>query len=396
MNRVLLSASSSQPKTESTFLKNDCNIQWNYLVLNDTFKKCLQDNYYKQEIMIRKTFTVISLIIILSSCAANKEVKTDINLERKNEVKFKVEEVSLPDSVTNPILFHVVRDSILIIENIPVDIDGFHHIEFFNLLTGKKLYHFGKPGRGPGEWLSCRINSADDQEIIVKSNPSQQKCAVVNLDSVLIKGYDYQPSSIKIPKYTDNIIRLNKDYLVASNTHFVRDEKFRIPGMNRLFKIPIYKDTAYLEYDEEVKIMTANVSQMKLLSHEKADRIMALEFSTGRIEVFDKNLNFIKMIMGPDFTDFNYESHKGFGLTVPGERKEFIHGYGLPESVYVTYGNEPDLEKPTPTEIFQLDWEGNVIKVIKPEIPAFYIYGNNNNIFASCWEEEASLKRILF
>ena len=129
--------------------------------------------------------TKVFFLLLFVACASknNSEItritrenfKTNINLENPEEI--------IIDSLLNPAAFHLLYDTIIVVQN---QSNCDYLLELYSLHSLKPITKIIKKGNGPYEMTSCIffIHSSTDPDFLLQDR-NRNIYYVVNLDSML-------------------------------------------------------------------------------------------------------------------------------------------------------------------------------------------------------------------
>ena len=260
--------------------------------------------------------------------------------------------------------FNLICDSLIIAENSKAYP---YYFGIYNLKTKDLLVEFAMRGKGPGEFLSAKYlsNTYDytNKEYFHIVDVVSQKVSIFNLDSLLNFKDDYRPSQFKLPDGMINFSPLINGSYVFYNSFYLDNEKYSNHN-DKIFLFDIRSEKLHIE---NFKYFTPNVSSAYVLVSRDRDRIFIAERHRDVIDIYDKELQHIKTLKGPDFFDpqvfLRFSNHISFK---PGTKDGgYYPCYSTKDFVYLIYRGPKDLHNPEieypPVEVFKFDWEGNPI-----------------------------------
>lgn len=345
-------------------------------------------------------FFVIHFLLSLIFCTSCKE-KERVNYFFKLtdfQEKFKPKEINhiylkdfynLKDSI-NVNYFYFFNDSIIIIDKIP---DPFY-LEVYDYKNMKSLGNYARRGKGPGEYLGPMVDYIDN-ECFVVHDVVKSAAAVFYIDSIIIKGEDYNPVLISIPDFAKRVANFNKDTLLCFNSYYLSNEKYFTNNVECLFFIDErkkYKDFSTFLKDKNPKYFTSNVSDVKIIILK--EYIWVVHKYDNRIEIYDKKLKRIKNLYGPEkyrpkyaIEDYGY-NHVSFDKK-NGKIETFVQSRATKDAVYISYIGSYFKSKPDGvglypiSSILKFSVEGKPLAdfEIGMNIFSFYIDEDNNKIY---------------
>ena len=318
------------------------------------------------------------------SCTESESLNRFERKDFEHSKKLVEDKIKLPDQLSSPIVLKVIRDSILVVLNLPSEVEGFQFLELYNL-NNKSLITKALPiGRGPQEWLSCVIEQANSEEVIVFDQITAN-AAIIDVDSLISDSSTYQPTKIKLPNFTGSIARYNDSLLIATDTRYLRSSKYHNKGISRLFKFPIsglseelmLKFRQYNNYN-----FVSNISQAKIVCKENGV-IFVADQTHDEIEQYNADLKLENVLKGPDDFEVEYFVQNNMVLT----KQNHTSYYGVatsPEGFYCIYAGRNEIEEDfqSPVEVFKISWDGNLISRYELNVFAFDLsVGQRENQF---------------
>lgn len=320
-----------------------------------------------------KNLIVIIIVLLLYSCTSkNRSSNNDNNtkqielsrLDFPDSTKLIGQNIKF-DSLISPYSFYVLRDSLLLVEY--MDANPFY-MELFNLNTQNRIAGLMRRGKGPYEALSASFTS----NIYNYSNSNEiwtydivmKRVSGFNIDSLLHNKESYFPKQIDLPRYSLEFSKMNDSCFICFNSYYINDRKFN----NKVDEIFRYKPSNEESVELTGKYFTFNVTGGYVLIAPQDDRILIPHFYEDRISIYNKELELIKILTGPDMIEPQYrlkgENHVSF---IP--RKEYRGYYPschTNNSIYIIYvglnGIDSAINFRRPVEVFKFDWDGNPVK----------------------------------
>ncbi len=260
--------------------------------------------------------------------------------------------------------FNLICDSLIIAENSKAYP---YYFGIYNLKTKDLLVEFAMRGKGPGEFLSAKYlsNTYDytNKEYFHIVDVVSQKVSIFNLDSLLNFKDDYSPSQFKLPDGMMNFSPLTNGSYVFYNSFFLDNKQYSNQN-DQIFLFDIRSEKLHIE---NFKYFTPNVSSAYVLVSRDRDRIFIADGHKDVIDIYNKELQHIQTIKGPDFFDpqvfLRFSNQISF---MPGtEDGGYYPCYSTKDFVYLIYRGPKDLHNPEiewpPVEVFKFDWNGNPI-----------------------------------
>jgi hypothetical protein len=314
-----------------------------------------------------KKLIIVLLMCSFYSCSNNELDNKQIEINRENfpDCIRLVGQNILLDSIIAPYGFYVLRDSLLLVENKLADP---FYMKLYNLNTQIEIAKFSRRGRGPHEVLSADFasniyNYSNSNEILIY-DVIKKRVSEFNLDSLLHNNENYSPNQTDFPHYVFNFSKLNDSCFICFNSFYINDKNIN----NKVKEVFRYETNIEESLEPTDKYFTANVTGGYVLIAPNNDRIIVPHFFEDKISIYNKNLEIIKTLTGPDMIVPQYrlkgKKHVSF---IPKKR---YRGYypccHTNNSVYIIYvglnGINSNIEFRSPVEVFKFDWDGNPLK----------------------------------
>lgn len=311
---------------------------------------------------MKKYIISFALLALMASCAKNKVeeviltddvVKSATTLEC--DTVFKGEQFHAAKS------YYHYNDSLMIVLNDKQENSYF--IEFYNTKTDSIVKQLFMVGKGSKEMLSAELYLSGSKMFV--RDVVKQQLAEINVDKLLNDNtYKFDIDNrinfgiASFAKYDGNYVFENPFSFVDKNAGIVQEEDRLITSseMERL-------------YDVERDYNTVNVSSCgKIIVNENKERIIYASTGQSKLELFDKDLNLVKRVLGPITMDTKY-------YLTDSDPKEVIYYKKIPFT-YMGYCSSKDylflnyigdfMEGNTLEDkicyIMQFDWDGNLVK----------------------------------
>lgn len=294
-------------------------------------------------------------------------------------IPLKLEKIDLPEDYTMGASCYVYQDSVLLVvkEGDPKPLT--HMLTIINMNTGAKIGEYFTRGNGPQEvmYLISRYSSNCLDLTCIMTH----KFISFNIDSALLLGDKYLPYIIQAK--WDGIHDYRKfddtSFLVSSMLYFDGSEEYNSdPSVPEFYKLSytgnLYPTPEITDFDK-VKYFPANVTGGDLLVNKEKQRVVCCYHYRPRIKIFDWNMNLIKQINGPEPDNGEYEvvyhnmlffnERVGYNHYYFGSNCDDKYIFSVNNRTHNLRFDKPGdsfsvTEKQT-SEIFQLDWDCNVI-----------------------------------
>ncbi len=314
----------------------------------------------------------IYLFVSCQSVCQTEWPQTVVLEQESNPIKLKADVVEVSRKFFNAKNFFMYNDSVMIVLNKPSGKN--HFVVFHNIKTDETIAEFIRLGRANNEMLNCSAHIKGN--LLLVKDFAKNNIAVINIDSVLLYGADYQIGKfIELGSNVGSgfVTLYDSKRLIMLNPHCFTNEELRIDNKQPRFIISENDVTPPLEYNN--KLYSAyNVTQGPIITNE--NRVIYASSSLSVIEVYDFNLNPIKKILGPiELTPvyrINDNNDISFDKIVP---YSYMSSYYDENYFYLSfvgdYFHRDDSLEDFDSHILKFDWDGNLIETYySPE----YIY----------------------
>jgi len=326
-----------------------------------------------------KNWTLIILILYSYACISEDAMlQTEVESEKFDVEDFQIVkelkgEVIPFKSSQNPRSFKLLRDSIMLVQlmkNSPnnwIELYSFPDMKFIKAAIDK--------GRGPGEFLSCKLLYNDNSDEFTIYDVVQSKMAIYNIDSLLNNKADYSPDQIKIHRDISDFARLNDSTYVGYNAYFIQNEKIS----NNTEELILFQEDGTLLNDfdsQKLKYFVANVTGGHIITSPSDEIIFVAEKRVDRLKIYNNNLQEVKILVGPDNIIPEYVVNEDGNVSMKDNKfyKAYDNSYYLGDYLYLLYSgldgiviydeeNGIQTEKiyQTPTKVFKMNWNGDLI-----------------------------------
>jgi len=336
--------------------------------------------------MMKKFFAIISLLLSIISCSNvdNSNGQFEIVALEEDALPIiqplQLEKIDLLEDYTmgdgDCIIY---QDTILIVLKDGDPYPLTHILTLVNMNSGQKIGEYFTRGMGPDELLS-ELQRFSHNHVDINCYTTG-KLVSFNIDSAIVYGNDYKPNIIQPTNYSFGEWSSMDDTLFLTSNSFYFDgdikeckENAKLPEFYWYSKsgkfTPEYKESDY----RKIKYMTSDVSGSTISINKKKNRVVCCYLHQPIIKVFDSNLKLIKIIKGPEPDDGKYIPIKDMNFIYFDENVGNNYYYSLAtcddDNIFVInnrihkYKDGPyhfSEKKCQNTEIFRLDWNGNVI-----------------------------------
>lgn len=319
---------------------------------------------------------LILLALTLISCHQKTKIEysdkftylTEENMPPTQNLEFEKIELSEDECMNS--IFHVYDDTILII--LPRRPDSYF-MSVMNINSKNILGRYLQRGNGPEEFISGRITMQQNRLNVF--DPNKRMCAVYNLDSIIQWGQSYKTPITQLTCNSHSFDILSDTTFVACNYWYMDgcdvDANENVP---ELLIAETNKDFNY-EPPEEC-IVVGNYNYEYIAVNKNKDRVFLAYEYKPQFSVLSTNLDTIKIIVGSSqWQGGKYRIDDDLGV-IP-ELYSYYAFQILSTDNYIfacmmNLINVPqkdireEMRKNRP-EIFQFDWDGNLVARYKKE-----------------------------
>jgi len=324
---------------------------------------------------MKKNLLVLSLLLLAAGCRSGKDSDLVLAFSR-NDFKQHIELTDPEiievdgnrDTITDPTVFYLLHDSLLVVQNQP------NCIELLNIYslndTQRPIYSVLR-GQGPNEMLSCicYVTSNTIPEFYLQDMDSKIYYTV-NADSILKNNKITLQDRFEYAKDLhplSNICLLDNDRYIGYSYWYVDDPAYD----NGVPALSIYsKKDSYERLDfNKMNYFVAPVSGAQIFVNPATGQIWEMQMHRDRIRIFDDSLKLCRQIDGPDHMNVHYKSMKRdipmpfVGFDNEKELRSYSYFTLTDKHIYVIYigSKDYDMRKLEPVEVFKFDFEGNFI-----------------------------------
>jgi hypothetical protein len=319
---------------------------------------------------------LILLALTLTSCYQKTKIEYSDKLTYLTEEnmppiqKLEFEKIELPEDECMNSLFYVYDDTIIIIR--PRRPDSYF-MSVMNINSKNVLGRYLQKGNGPDEFISIQIKMQQNRLNVF--DPSKKTQAFYNIDSIIQLGQSYK---VPLTQLTCNLHSLD----ILSDTSFLFCNFWYMDGcgVNANEKVPellIAETNKDFNYEPPKEcIVVGNFNYEYIAVNRNKDRVFLAYEYKPQFSVLKTNLDTIKIIVGPcPWEKGKYKVDDTFGL-IP-ELYNYYSYQILSTDNYIftcmmnlvnvpSKNIEEEMRKNSP-EIFQFDWDGNLIARYKKD-----------------------------
>lgn len=350
---------------------------------------------------MKKYLSLLLFPLALLGCneSSTKQVALDANVLDKASI-LKVDSVDISGiDLTQAKKIYVYSDSILIVKNDKRD--GNWLVDIYNINTKKRLNHFFKIGRGHGEVLLSEIRITGNHMNV--QDFQQSKSSIVNIDSAILNTA-YAPKLTKEKNVSISSTAYSNGKRIIENGYAFEDDNAEIhqPG-KRLLSEEEYAKEANKTHEYNVFNVTCGGHIIVSPDH---DRIIYASNAQSFIELFNKNLDKLLTITGPNDLKTKYHISSKTGEVIYNRYIPYTYlGYYCSKEDFglIYYGVSIDTDnydfEQKNSYLFIFDWDGNLKKSINLKCHADAIAKSKlypNCYYVSTKDQNGNLKILKF
>ena len=330
---------------------------------------------------LKKVCIFLLILIANNSCNIHDDKRNEklpiIRFDRNSfptVTILEAEEIDF-DAPLNPATFEIISDSLIIAHNWT---GNPYYMELYNINDKQPVMNFAKRGRGPNEYLSAYISyktHLDDSFILFDIHTN--RASLYSIDSLMLLGEKYTPERIKIPHFIGNdIAQLDSSTFLIFNKYFVNDKKYSNNIDKCLFAFDKHEDIDYSVISDGFKYFTHNVTDGFIAVSPSHDKVWVFYQKENRIEVFNKLLEPVKTLIGPETFEPDYyiregtNNHISFKISTRTYWRSFYNN----DHIYVIYIGEYDKKQEQPRNIFKFNWNGDLLHRYQLDRNLYTIY----------------------
>ena len=293
---------------------------------------------------------------------------TEDNIPPIQNLEF--EKIELPEDECMFSLFYVYDDTFLVI--LPLKPDSVC-MSVMNINNKNILGRYLQRGNGPEEFVAAQVKMQQNRLNVF--DPSKKTLAFYNLDSIIQKGQSYK---VPITHLTSNFHSLD----VLSDTTFVFCNFWYMDdcgvdaneNVQELLIVEKNKDFNY-EPPEEC-VVVGNINYEYIAVNRNKDRVFLAYEYKPQFSVLNTNFDTIKIIAGPKpWNGRTYIKDDDLGLIPESYSYYAFQMLSTDNYIFACMMNLVDVpkkdireeQKKNHPEIFQFDWDGNLIARYKKE-----------------------------
>ncbi|MCF0191745.1 MAG: hypothetical protein HUJ96_10845, partial [Marinilabiliaceae bacterium] len=213
-----------------------------------------------------------------------------------------------------------------------------YFISVYGLNSKKLLGECYKQGRGPGEMNDCGLVIKNSQVFAYEPGIAVSE---MDIDKLISLGGDYEPVVVHIPSSFRKSFAVYDDSILVGSNDFYLDGYERSKDIPALLKIDLR--TGMLIPDEDMRdldFFAGPVSGGQVVNFKESNQIMLALLKRPCMKIFDRDLNLVKTIVGPDKDDIEFAENVMDGFAFIEEKENetsafFIDSYATGNEIFV-------------------------------------------------------------
>ena len=275
--------------------------------------------------MIYRATFIFFVVFFVASCSPYEDNEKDtIYFSRedfKESTNLKGEPIFL-DAGLSPFSFQVLKDTLVFVESLH-PFPNYYNV--YGLNSKKHLLGFATKGKGPYEFLSVDFkHDTNGKEYFSVEDISRHTATVYHIDSLLALKGDYIPERFLLPDAVKDYSLITKDSIIAFNDYYFKSQRIKNNVSLPIVRIDLNNPLPDEKYINNSKYFTANASGGSVAGNPKVGYFVAFHYE-DKFEIYDKNLNLIKRLIGPDRIMPKYGL--GEGNAVHTEKNKYHRAY---------------------------------------------------------------------
>lgn len=263
-----------------------------------------------------KLIYLLLIVVCLSSCSNNRSqfkcysaeaqertILTEENLPKLENLKLEKIDIPSGDIFSSAFVFY---DTVLVVINDKTPDP--YIVRFFDMNSKKIIAEYFKKGSGPNELITPDGMQMKNNLLI--TDITQKSISIINVDSVIIKTTEYQPTTHKI--ITDLLteyVPKNSQSIIAPNYYFFNEIENK--SEPEFLEYDINTGLELTKYEKSRDYFCANVSFRSVYYNDHSNQYIVCWDKYPLINIYDNNLNLQKQIMGPEPIDLELELRDG-------------------------------------------------------------------------------------
>lgn len=283
---------------------------------------------------------------------------------------FTLEEVDVPKTAQMDEFYFVYADTLLF--TVQNKKPNPYMLSVYNMKTQELVAGYFTKGMGPGELLSVQCVFRKNEVFV--HDGSQNKLAVLNIDSVALLGNEYNPPIILTDWSCSEFPRCVNDTLIGVNKfHFYGFGYERLP---EFVKISCANDNSLKgAFPEKMEgVGAANIGQRFSYFNEHTKQYIVAWAYFPYVNIYDENFRLQKQFIGPDRCMPSLKEYEGYGVHFYKDSEYSLnYAFGCQTESYTFYfnhrfqGKMPEMPKVdcVNAEVFCFDKSLNLVRRLK-------------------------------
>ena len=313
---------------------------------------------------MKHIFLIFSIILISISCQ-NKNI---------NEIYFNHNDFPEQSTLTGEVIDFehgpypmnfIVIDTLIFVQNIKAIP---HFYDIYGLKSKKHILSLAKEGKGPFEYLSCRLmHRSNHQDWFSIHDIVRRTTTRYHIDSLILFKDSYKPKRYQLPSIVKDYTFVNADSILAYNHYYFQERSIQNKA-EPIVSVNLNNLKSEEAYIGKSKFYTYNVSGAFVLYHPDHEFVLLAYHYKDLIEFYDKQFRLVKQMRGPDITKQTYRVEEDNMVSSKDglDYNTYNSVVVTKNAIYLAYAgtNGVSYDQPIgkPMEIFKISWEGELLK----------------------------------
>ncbi len=237
-------------------------------------------------------------------------------------------------------------------------------VEFYGLKSKKLITSVCKKGKGPNEFMAGSPKYFHIDDYFWVHDMTLKTFHRFHIDSTLKIGDKYISKRFKLPTEAMKAFPYKDDKLICANRWYMESDRFK-HGVDKFF-ITKGDGKDSINFPTEELVYPANVTGVNIFTSPNEKRTIMADRRDDKIEIYDKNLNLLKTLKGPDNYKLKY-AYGGAGICFAEGKwsSYYFPGFYTDDAVYLLYMGFQGIDSEDvcyqKVEVFKISWEGELL-----------------------------------
>ena len=313
---------------------------------------------------MKHIFLIFSIILMSISCQHKNINEVYFNRSDFQEQSTLIGEVIDFEYGSYPRNFTVI-DTLIFVQNIRAIP---HFYDIYGLKSKKHILSLAKEGKGPFEYLSCRLmHRSNHQDWFSIHDIVRRTTTRYHIDSLILFKGSYQPKRYQLPSIVKDYVFVSADSILAYNHYYFQERSIQNDA-EPIVPIDLNNLKSEETYIDNSKFYTYNVSGAFVLHHPDHEFVLLAHDEIDVIQIYDKSFNLRKSLHGPDLLKQQYIVREDNMVSRKNRNIINLSYYSVcscKDAIYINYAgiNKMSFDQPIarPVEIFKVSWNGELL-----------------------------------